>query len=43
MRLIEAFYEAARDGAPSPVPRETLIAVAQWCDQVEGQMLDGPH
>jgi hypothetical protein len=37
-RLIAAFYAAVRNGEPSPVRRETVVAVAQWCDHVEREL-----
>lgn len=37
-RLIDAFYAAVRNGAASPVPRVTIVAVAQWCDHIEREL-----
>ncbi len=37
-RLIAAFHAAVRNGEPSPVPRETVVTVAQWCDHVEREL-----
>lgn len=36
--LIAAFHAAVRNGAVSPVKRETIVAVAQWCDHVEQEL-----
>jgi predicted dehydrogenase len=43
MRLISAFYAAARGGKHWPVPRETILSVARWCDHVERQIRVAPH
>lgn len=36
--LIAAFHAAVHNGAVSPVRRETIVGVAQWCDHVEQEL-----
>jgi predicted dehydrogenase len=37
-RLIAAFYTSVRNSQPAPVRRETIVAVAQWCDHIEREL-----
>ena len=42
-QLIAAFHAAVHNGAVSPVRRETIVGVAQWCDHVEQELRAMAH